>query len=206
MTAPVLGQDVDLDQIDVLSNMACTAGPPHQQLEWLRENRPLFHQKIDDPVMVGESYVVTCHTDIVQVSRDLDHFGNFAGHNLRNDHDTAVVSHMLMSDRPRHTEHYHRLAGSLLDRAIPDRRSNRDETVFENPFHFDIARDPSPQIAFGYGAHFCMGAHLARLETKPLLAELVQRVEPLEVAGPVEHTWSSFINGIKRLPITVHPA
>ncbi|MGY9073766.1 MAG: cytochrome P450 [Acidimicrobiales bacterium] len=399
--------NIDPAQIDVLSNMAYVNGPPHEQLQWLRENQPMFHQKIDDPIMVGESYVVTRHADIVQVSRDLDHFGNFAGHNLRNDHNLDAISHMLMADRPRHTElrlmasrtftpkvvkrytaHYHHLAGTLLDRAVPegtfdvvdklaielpmqaivelmgsslddtdrllewsnatissldpdyaptadardkalgemaayamelaaDRTANpqddvatalvehlndgslteleymgyvilvfvagnettrnniswgihglatnpdqyallrsdpdryldgaveeitrwaspvnymsrtvhqptellgqemnvgdkvalmylsgnRDADVFVDPFRFDITRDPNPQIAFGYGVHFCMGAHLARLETKALLAELVKRVERLEMAGEVEHTWSSFINGIKRLPITVH--
>ena len=82
--------------------------------------------------------------------------------------------------------------------------ANRDDEVFEDPFRFDITRDPNPQISLGYGAHFCMGAHLARLETKAMLAELVSRVDRLEVAGPVEHVWSSFINGIKRLPVSMN--
>ncbi|MEL7158344.1 MAG: cytochrome P450, partial [Actinomycetota bacterium] len=83
--------------------------------------------------------------------------------------------------------------------------ANRDAEVFDEPFRFDITRDPNPQIAFGYGAHFCMGAHLARLETRALLSELVERVDALSMAGPVEYVWSSFINGIKRLPIRMRP-
>ncbi len=394
--------------LDVLSNLAYTNGPPHDRFDWLRANRPLHHQTIDDPILIGESYVVTRHADVAEVSRDLDHFGNFAGHNLRDDHDTAGVRHLLMIDRPEHTrqrlmasrrftpkvvrmydEHYRRLAGRLLDRALeqgptfdivehisvefpmaaivelmgtseaaddtdrllrwsnaiisnvdpeymptPESRAealgemaeyamdlassrradpqddlatvltaqldageltaeqfisyvilvfvagnettrnnitwglhalatnpdqwallrsdpdthldtaveevtrwaspvnymsrtvhtevelhgttlepgdkvalmylaaNRDPEVFADPHRFDITRDPNPHIAFGYGAHFCLGAHLARLETKAVLSELVARVESLEVAGEVEFVWSSFINGIKRLPLT----
>ncbi len=403
---------IDLSTIDILSNIPYRAGPPHEVFTWLRQNKPLFHQSIDDPIMVGESWVVTKHKDVMSVSRDLDHFGNYEGHNLRNDHDKSEVTHLLMEDRPKHTqmrllasrgftpkvvrrygEHYHRLAGRLLDKAIaqadgeafdvvehlavefpmqaivelmgtplddhdrllrwsnatisnldpdysptaearsdalgematyalelaaerrqrpaddlatvltqqldagelteleyagyvillfvagnettrnniswgikalaenpdqwdllrsdPDRyldsaveevtrwaspvnymsrtvhtevelrgetlepgqkvamiylSANRDEDVFDDPFRFDITRDPNPHIAFGYGAHFCMGAHLARLETKAMLAELVPRVERLEIAAPVEHVWSSFINGIKSLPIAMTPA
>lgn len=399
----------DPSTIDVLSNLAYKNGPPHEQFTWLRHNQPLFRQRVDDPIMLGESWVVTRHADVMDVSRDLDHFGNFEGHNLRNDHDTAGVKHLLMLDRPEHTqkrllasrgftpkvvrryaEHYHALAGRLLDKAItgadgspidvvehlsvefpmqaivelmgtslddhdrllrwsnatisnldpdysptaearseaigemityameladdrrknpaddlatvltekvdsgeltdleyasyvillfvagnettrnniswglkalsenpdqwellrsdPDRyldtaveevtrwaspvnymsrtvhtpielhgqtlepgekvalvylSANRDEEVFEDPFRFDITRDPNPQIAFGYGAHFCMGAHLARLETRAILAELLQRAERLEPAGEVEYVWSSFINGIKTLPLNL---
>ncbi len=392
------------DQIDVLSNMAYVDGPDHDAMKWLRDNKPLFHQPIDDPIMVEESWVVTRHEDVKAVSTDLDHFGNFEGHNLRNDHDTAGVMHLLLTDRPRHTEmrlmasrrftpkvvrryteHYHDLAGRLLDQALvnesfdvvellsvefpmaaivelmgtdpsdhdqllrwsnatisnldpeytptPDARAgamgemaeyamalaaqrtadprddiatvlaqqvesgvltdqeyvgyvillfvagnettrnniswgvnafaenpdqwallksdperyldgaveevtrwaspvnymsrtvhtevelhgqvlkpgekvalmylsaNRDDRVFDDPYRFDITRSPNPQIAFGMGAHFCLGAHLARLETRAMLAELVKRVDSLEMDGDVEHVWSSFINGIKRLPV-----
>lgn len=398
---------IDPSSIDVLSNVPHQAGPPHEVYTWLRKNRPLFHQRIDDPITVTESWVVTRHADVMAISRDLDHFGNFDGHNLRNDHDKSAMTHLLMEDRPKHTEmrlmasrsftpkvvrryteHYQQLAGRLLDQALsvadgapfdlvehlsvefpmqaivelmgtplddhdrllrwsnatisnldpdysptaaareqalgemmayafelaeerrrapkddlatvltaqldagelsqnefggyvillfvagnettrnniswgikalaenpeqwellksdPDRyldsaveevtrwaspvnymsrtvhtevelhgetlrpgekvamiylSANRDETVFEDPFRFDISRDPNPQIAFGYGAHFCMGAHLARLETRAVLSELVKRVDRIEIAGEVEHVWSSFINGIKALPV-----
>ncbi len=406
--------DVSFDaaDIDVLSNLAYRNGPPHDQLKWLRREQPLFRQQIDDPIMVGESWVVSRHADVLEVSRNLEHVGNFAGHNLRNDHDKGGVRHLLMMDRPEHTEkrlmvsrsftpkvvrryteHYKSMAGRLLDTAMtsgdndaidivdglavefpmmaivelmgtsfddrdrllhwsnatissldpdyapspasrasaiadmttyafeladlrrrepaddivtelveqvdagelteaeyasyvilvfvagnettrnniswglkalsenpeqwellrsdPDRHldtaveeitrwaspvnymsrtvhtplelhgqaieagdklalmylsANRDEDVFNDPYNFDITRDPNPQIAFGYGAHFCMGAHLARLETKSMLSELVDRVDRLEPAGDVEHVWSSFINGMKRLPLRLHPS
>ncbi len=414
-----LDPDIDNpDEIDVLSNLAYTNGPPHRAFDWLRANRPLYHQSIDDPIMVTESWVVTSHADVLAISRDTDHFGNFGGHNLRNDHDTAGVSHLLLKDRPVHTEHrlmtsrrftpkvvrmfaehYRDLAGSMLERAMeigsegaapdgpssfdvvehlsvefpmaaivelmgtplddhdrllawsnatistldpeyaptpearaealtemaayamelaearranptddiatvltervdagdltveeyvsyvillfvagnettrnniswgihalatnpdqyallrsdPDRyldsaveeitrwaspvnymsrtvhtpveihgqrleagekvalmylAANRDPAVFPDPHRFDISRNPNPQVAFGYGPHFCLGAHLARLETRSVLAELVARVERIELAGEAEHVWSSFINGIKRLPVAMTP-
>ncbi|MEM7337124.1 MAG: cytochrome P450 [Actinomycetota bacterium] len=395
---------LDVNSIDVLSNLAYTNGPPHEALTWLRANRPLHHQSIDDPIMVTESWVVTRHADVMAISRDLDHFGNAGGHNLRNDHDKTAIKHLLLQDRPEHTEnrlmtsrrftpkvvrmftdHYRALAGNLLDRALvndtfdvvdeisvefpmqaivelmgtsvddhdrllawsnatistldpeyaptaearaqaieemtayalelaearranptddiatvlvekvdagelaieeyaayvillfvagnettrnniswglhafatnPDQwelltseparyldtaveeitrwaspvnymsrtvhtpvevhgqqlevgekvalmylSANRDERVFADPFRFDITRDPNPQIAFGYGPHFCLGSHLARLETRSVLEELIARVQRFELAGDTEHVWSSFINGIKRLPM-----
>ncbi|MEM9132413.1 MAG: cytochrome P450 [Actinomycetota bacterium] len=400
----------DVDHIDVLSNLAYTDGPPHDVFDWLREHRPLFHQKIDDPVLVTESWVVTRLEDVTAISRDVDHFGNFAGHNLRNDHDASHIRHMLLKDRPEHTaqrllvsrrftprvvrmftDHYRELAHSMVERAFgeettfdvveklavefpmaaiaelmgsppddserllqwsnatittldpeymptpearatamaemgeyalelaearrahptddlatvltekvdagelsveeyiayvillfvagnettrnniswglhalatnpdqwallrsdPDRlldsaveeitrwaspinymsrtvhtpveihgrvlqpgekvalmylAANRDPRVFSDPHRFDITRDPNPQVAFGHGPHFCLGAHLARLETRSMLEALLARTTDLELAGPAEHVWSSFINGIKRLPVAFTPA
>ncbi len=81
--------------------------------------------------------------------------------------------------------------------------ANRDESVFDDPMRFDISRDPNPHIAFGFGAHFCMGIHLAKLETRCLLEELVARVEAFELAEAEQYVRSSFVSGIKRLPIRV---
>ena len=410
-TMPTTGAPFDPNNIEILANVPYKDGPPHEAYKWLRDNQPLFHQSVDDPIMVEESWVVTRHEDVKHISGDLDHFGNFEGHNLRNDHDHDAVVHLLMIDRPKHTdmrlmasrrftpkvvrqytEHYHDLAGRLLDKAIgehrdgdsstfdvvewlsvefpmaaivelmgtpvddhdqllrwsnatisnldpeysptadarekaieemaayalglaeergadpkddlatvlaqqvqagelspheyagyvillfvagnettrnniswgvqalasnpdqwaklcsdPDRyldsaveevtrwaspvnymsrtvhtpvelhgqrlevgekvalmylSANRDERVFDDPFRFQVDRDPNPQIAFGFGAHFCLGAHLARLETKAMLSEMVKRVDSLEPAGDAEYVWSSFINGVKRLPVS----
>ena len=79
--------------------------------------------------------------------------------------------------------------------------ANRDEDVFENPMTFDVTRDPNPHIAFGFGAHFCLGAHLARLETRCVLEQLVKRVDRLELVGQEAYVWSSFISGIKKLDV-----
>lgn len=81
--------------------------------------------------------------------------------------------------------------------------ANRDPDVFEDPHRFDITRDPNPHLSFGFGAHFCLGAHLARLETRCLLEQFVQRVDAVGLAEPESYVRSSFISGIKRLPLAV---
>jgi cytochrome P450 len=79
--------------------------------------------------------------------------------------------------------------------------ANRDESVFDNPYRFDIARRPNEHIAFGKGEHFCAGAHLARLELRLMLTDLLSRIEHIELAGEVERLQSNLIAGIKHMPV-----
>ncbi|HEY8514742.1 MAG TPA: cytochrome P450 [Candidatus Binatia bacterium] len=79
--------------------------------------------------------------------------------------------------------------------------ANRDEEVFEDPFTFRIDRQPNPHLAFGIGEHFCLGANLARLELRAIFGKLVERLLDVELAGPVSRLHSSFVGGIKRVPI-----
>jgi len=78
---------------------------------------------------------------------------------------------------------------------------NRDEEVFDQPFRFDISRDPNKHVAFGYGVHFCLGAALARMEMNSLYTELIPRLESIELAGEPELTATTFVGGLKHLPI-----
>jgi cholest-4-en-3-one 26-monooxygenase len=79
--------------------------------------------------------------------------------------------------------------------------ANRDEEIFADPFAFRVDRRPNPHLAFGFGEHFCMGAHLARVELEVIFAQLLDRLAEFDVAGPVERL-SSIVNGsIKRLPL-----
>jgi cytochrome P450 len=78
---------------------------------------------------------------------------------------------------------------------------NRDEDVFDDPFRFDIARDPNRHIAFGYGVHFCLGAALARMEVNSFFTELLPRLESVERTGRAEHIATTFVGGLKHLPI-----
>jgi cytochrome P450 len=79
--------------------------------------------------------------------------------------------------------------------------SNRDEDIFEHPFRFDVGRDPNRHNAFGYGVHFCLGAALARMEVNSFFAELVPRLESIELAGDPKHIATIFVGGLKHLPI-----
>ena len=79
--------------------------------------------------------------------------------------------------------------------------ANRDEEVFADPNRFRVDRAPNPHLGFGIGEHFCLGANLARLELRELFRQLVPRLRSVELAGPVERVRSSFLGGVKRMPI-----
>lgn len=84
--------------------------------------------------------------------------------------------------------------------------ANRDPEVFDDPYAFDIARDPNPQIAFGGGGpHFCLGANLARLEIQVMFDLLAERIPNIELAGEPRRLRSMFINGIKSIPVRYRP-
>ena len=397
--------------IDVLSNRVYAERVPHDLLDRLRSEHPIYHQAIPDERLLDAAWVLTRHEDVLAVSKDTDHFVNAHGLNLRGNYSDDEERHLLNVDDPEHlrlrrmtnkgftprvvrryTDHYHDLAGMLLDQAIgagrsngqaasfdavdavavplplmaicellgttPDDReqlvawsnalitnddpdyspsdearaqageelgayirqmfadrvadpsddiasvlvqhvqqgeltpeeygsyvgllfvagnettrnnishgllqlakspeqyellksgehwdtaveemirwaapviymsrtvtkdvdyqghsfrtgervvlhyaaANRDPVVFDDPHTFDITRDPNPHLSFGFGAHFCLGAHLARLETRCLLEQFVRRVESVRLSEPESYVRSSFISGIKRLPLEV---
>jgi cytochrome P450 len=83
--------------------------------------------------------------------------------------------------------------------------ANRDEERFEDPYRFDIRRpNAGEHVTFGPGGpHFCLGAHLAKLETKVLFQELLPRLRDIEITGPVERMRSNFVNGLKHMPVRV---
>ncbi len=78
---------------------------------------------------------------------------------------------------------------------------NRDEAVFDAPFSFDISRTPNKHVAFGYGAHVCLGQHLARMEMRILWEELLSRVESVELDGTPKRMAANFVCGPKSVPI-----
>jgi hypothetical protein len=79
--------------------------------------------------------------------------------------------------------------------------ANRDEAVFEDPYSFRIDRTPNRHLAFGYGAHVCLGQHLAKLEMRIFFEELLARLDQIELDGAPSMTQAYFVNGPKRLPI-----
>jgi cytochrome P450 len=79
--------------------------------------------------------------------------------------------------------------------------ANRDERVFADPDRFDVRRAPNPQLSFGHGPHFCLGAQLARVQMRALFGALLRRTGTLELDGPPALLRSNFQRGVKRLPL-----
>ena len=78
---------------------------------------------------------------------------------------------------------------------------NRDEAVFSDPFTYNIERTPNRHVAFGYGAHVCLGQHLGRMEMRILWEELLPRLKTIELNGTPERWAGSFVCGPKTVPI-----
>jgi len=95
-------------------------------------------------------------------------------------------------------------AGDTLLLLYPS--ANRDEDVFDDPDEFDITRAPNEHVAFGFGAHFCLGSLLARLELKEMFSRLLTRLPDLELAEeatiPLPRRPANFVSGIESMPVT----
>ena len=84
---------------------------------------------------------------------------------------------------------------------------NRDSAVFEDPYRFDVTRKKVDHVAFGKGGpHFCLGNALARMEIRVMFEELIPRIGAIELAGEPVRVRSNFVNGLKRLPVTIKTA
>ena len=94
--------------------------------------------------------------------------------------------------------------GDWLWLAYPS--GNRDEAVFDEPDVFRVDRTPNRHLAFGYGAHLCLGQHLAKMEMRILWEEMLPRLKSLELAGEPKQSLAVFVNGPKTLPIAFEMA
>ncbi|RAV03314.1 cytochrome P450 [Mycolicibacter senuensis] len=79
--------------------------------------------------------------------------------------------------------------------------ANHDEEVFDNPFAFDVGRDPNKHLSFGYGVHFCVASALARMEIDSFFRELIPRLDAIELTGEPQLISTTFVGGVKHLPI-----
>ena len=97
------------------------------------------------------------------------------------------------------------LSGTKIDAgqkvAMVYTSANRDEDAFEHPQRFDVRREPNPHLSFGIAEHFCLGAHLARLEGRVFFEELLAAFGSIELAGEPTRVRSNLNNGFKRLPV-----
>jgi cholest-4-en-3-one 26-monooxygenase len=84
--------------------------------------------------------------------------------------------------------------------------ANRDESVFEDPFRFDITRTPNEHLSFGFGRHYCLGTNLARLEMRVVFEAMLERGVEVERRGEIDHLLSSFTNSLKRMPVEMRAA
>jgi cytochrome P450 len=89
--------------------------------------------------------------------------------------------------------------GDLLFLAYPS--ANRDEAVFADPFKFDVTRKPNRHVGFGYGAHVCIGQHLAKAEMRIFWEELLPHLDEISLRAPVQMIASNFVSGPKAVPI-----
>jgi len=118
--------------------------------------------------------------EILRWTSPIIHFGRTATQ------DTEVGGHRIR-------------AGEVVGMFYPS--ANRDESVFEDPESFRVDRKKNPHIAFGVGEHYCLGAHVARLELQVIFRHLLPRLADVSVAGPIDRLRSNLIGGVKRLPI-----
>jgi cytochrome P450 len=112
---------------------------------------------------------------------------------------TPVKHFMRTAAEPYELQGHRFDRGDMLLLSYPS--ANRDEDVFDDPFRFDVGRSPNPHLAFGFGAHYCLGAKLAKMEIKALLAELVPRLSSAELTGEPALAHTTFVGGLKHLPI-----
>jgi len=82
---------------------------------------------------------------------------------------------------------------------------NFDERAFDEPNTFDLAREKNPHVSFGRGPHQCLGKHVAALEMKILLEELLQRTKDITPAGDINYVRDAFSRGVYQLPVTITP-
>ncbi|MBV8771939.1 MAG: cytochrome P450 [Deltaproteobacteria bacterium] len=127
----------------------------------------------------------TAIEEILRWTSPITHIGRVATH------DTEIAGNQIRK-------------GDRVALWIPS--ANRDESVFCDPYRFELSRNPNEHIAFGKGEHFCAGAHLARLELRLMLADLLARIEHIGLAGKVERLKSNLIAGIKHMPVRFEQA
>jgi cytochrome P450 len=158
--------------IDIFDPDQYVSGPPHETFERLRRTRPVCWQEMSGGT---GCWAILKHADVMHVAREPVLFSASAG---------GVVLEDLAPDRL----------------AMMNTSANRDEDVFDDQHRFDIRRDPNPHLSFGIAEHFCLGAHLTRLEGRLFFEDLLA-YSRIQLAGEQQPVRSNLNNGLKRLPV-----
>jgi cytochrome P450 len=150
--------------------------------------------------LAGTLQQLALHPDVLaRVKADMTLVPDLVQEGLRY---VAPVKHFMRRALKDHT-----MRGQTIkagDRIMPLFQSGcRDEEVFDHPDEFDIDRKPNNHLAFGFGAHTCVGQHLAKLELKVMFEELLPRLESIELLGPGSVTQTNFVGGLKHLPAKI---
>ena len=156
-------------------------------------------------VIAGGMHALLTHPDQMQIAVDSVENGSVAA---------TVVEEMLrwvtpLNNMNRVTTADVEVRGVMIPQGSQVMMSyisaNRDGDVFDDPFRFDVLRDPNPHLSFGFGPHLCLGAQLARLELRVVFTEMLTRMHDMRLtdAGFVPvYSHSSFVRGIQSLPVT----
>lgn len=150
--------------------------------------------------LAGTLQQLALHPDVLaRVKADTSLVPNLIQEGLRY---VAPVKHFM-----RRAQQDYELGGQTIkagDRVMPLFQSAcRDEDLFPNPDEFNIDRKPNNHMAFGFGAHTCVGQHLGKLELRVMFEQLLPRLEAIEVLGPGSVTHTNFVGGLKHLPARV---
>lgn len=138
------------------------------------------------------------HPDqLVEVQRDLDRIPDLVNESLRWASPVKQFTRQALQDYELRGQQIK--AGDRL--MLLYQSANRDADVFDAPEEFRWDRTPNKHIAFGYGPHMCIGQHLAKLELRIMLEELLPRIENLELAGERKVVQTNFVGGLKNRPM-----
>jgi cytochrome P450 len=165
-----------------ITDLALPTDERDESLRWLRHNDPLHWDEKNG------YWLVTRHADVLRVSKDPTLF-------------SSVPKGPFLVRAMRDTELGGKRIGAGESVVMVYASANRDEAVFDDPHRFRVDRTPNRHVGFGYGEHFCLGAHLARQSQRALVDELIRRVDHIELAGEPDWIQSSFVVGLKHLPI-----
>jgi cytochrome P450 len=194
---------------------------PYPAFAWMRRHAPVFHDDAND------LWALARYDDVKAAGTDTATFSSAGGIRPK----FPGLPMMIDLDAPEHVRRRKLVSAGFTPRRVQAMEAqvlelrgerigegaeimllypsaNRDDSVFDNADAFDTARAVNPHLAFGFGAHFCLGNQLARLELRVMFERLFARLPDLALAapGPLPHRPSNFISGLESMAVRFTPA